>query len=730
MKDYIIKFNRPATKNHRGFQKEALSIGNGFLGMSIFGDPLEECLQINEKSLWTGGPSKKRPNYNGGNKKSGYDALLSLQKAVKENDIFKSTDIINLLTGEKDGYGAYQNLGYINLSIKNKGKIKAYERFHNISSGEIITKFKLGDNLILRKHLACFSNKIILTQIKSEKPIDFTITLQVAHKSDYAIIKNSIYGFGTLEDNGLQFGAFIKLYSDGNISDIDDKLTVSNSKNTYIIFTAETDYSDNHPIYRSGNPKEKIEQTIKALEENSIEEIIKDAKKYYISRMEKFDIELGGKYNGETSKQLLRNYRYGKNKALKRYLEELLIQYGRACIIGSSYKNEILPANLQGVWNDSNTPAWGSDYHLNVNFQMIYSHCACTGLFDEMRPMLHFMNAQRAPGRITAEIYHNILSKENEENGFICHTQLTPFGWTCPGWDFYWGWSTAAAAWAVYKCYEYYEYTNDLKALKNELYPLIKESSIFYLQNMIYDNESERLLSTPSYSPEQGPITNGNTYEQSLIYMLFDIAEKSAQIMKDSEFSEKIKEAKTKLKPLEINKIGMIKEWYNENSWFGGSISWKFMKSTKRQHHHRHVSHLLGLYPGKLFEDNKELLKAAEKSLYDRGVGISGPGWSKAFKACLWARLKNGNNSYKEFSSLIKNNIYENMKDFHPPFQLDGNCGLTKAACEMLLYNGENKLELLPALPNEWKNGSVRGIHAKNKQSLNFKWENGKIKAV
>ena len=213
---------------------------------------------------------------------------------------------------------------------------------------------------------------------------------------------------------------------------------------------------------------------------------------------------------------------------------------------------------------------------------------------------------------------------------------------------------------------------------------------------MIYDNESERLLSTPSYSPEQGPITNGKTYEQSLIYMLF----------------------------------GMIKEWYNENSWFGGSISWKFMKSTKRQHHHRHVSHLLGLYPGKLFEDNKELLKAAEKSLYDRGVGISGPGWSKAFKACLWARLKNGNNSYKEFSSLIKNNIYENMKDFHPPFQLDGNCGLTKAACEMLLYNGENKLELLPALPNEWKNGSVRGIHAKNKQSLNFKWENGKIKAV
>lgn len=726
MKDYIIKFNKPAAKNHSGFQREALSIGNGFLGISVFGDPLSELIQINEKSLWTGGPSKKRPDYNGGNKNNGYKTLLAVQKAVKEKDILKSNNNISALTGEKNGYGAYQNLGNINLSIKNNGKIKSYERFHNISCGEIVTKFKLDNNNITRKHLACFSHNVILTQITSMKPINFTVDLKLAHKAEYIFCENSIYGFGALEDNNLQFGAFIKIYGNGKAHNIGDKLVIENSTNSYIAFTAETNYSDNYPIYRNGNPKEKIKKTIQAFEKNSIEKIIKNASKYYKSRINKFDIELGGKYNGETSKELLRNYRYGKNKSLKRYLEELLIQYGRACIIGSSYKDEVLPANLQGVWNDSNTPIWSSDYHLNINFQMIYSHCACTGLFDEMQPMLRFMNAQRAPGRITAELYHGIKSKKNEENGFICHTQLTSFGWTCPGWNFYWGWSTAAAAWAVYKCYEYYEYTNDYNTLKNEIYPLIKESCTFYMKNLIYDEKNDRLLSTPTYSPEQGPITNGNTYEQSLIYMLFDIAEKAADIINDFEFLAKIKKIKSKLKPLEINKIGMIKEWYNEDDWFSGSFSWKFMKSTKRQKHHRHVSHLLGLYPGKLFENNETLLLAAEKSLYDRGIGIRGPGWSKAFKSCLWARLKNGDNAYKEFSSLIKHNIYINMKDFHPPFQLDGNCGLTKSACEMILYNGKNNIEFLPALPKEWKNGSIKGIYATNKQKFNFTWENGK----
>lgn len=726
MKDYIIKFSKPAAKNHSGFQKEALSIGNGFLGMSVFGNPLDECLQINEKSLWVGGPSKKRPNYNGGNKKDGYKALLAIQKAVNKKDIFQGNSDISALTGEKDGYGAYQNLGYINLSIKSKEKIKNYKRFHNISSGIITTEFQLGDNNISRNHLACFSHKVIISQVQSSKPLNFIIDLKLAHQAKYILNENSIYGVGKLSDNDLQFGAFIKIYGNGNIRKSDDMLIIENSTNTCFVFTAETDYFDNYPFYRNGNPTEKIKQTIKNLEESRLEKIIADAKKYYKSRMEKFEIDLGGKYNGETSAKLLKNYKHGKNDPLKRYLEELLIQYGRACIIGSSYKDEILPANLQGVWNDSNTPIWSSDYHLNINFQMIYSHCACTGLFDEMRPMIRFMNAQKAPGRITAELYHNIKSNENEKNGFICHTQLTPFGWTCPGWDFYWGWSTAASAWAVFKCYEYYEYTNDYETLKNELYPLIKESCEFYLKALIYDEKSGRLLSTPAYSPEQGPITNGNTYEQSLIYMLFDIAEKSANIMKDNSFSLKIKEAKSKLNPLEINKIGMIKEWYSEDDWFKSSFSWKFMKSTKRQRHHRHASHLLGLYPGKLFEDNEKLLNAAEKSLYDRGVGISGPGWSKAFKACLWARLKNGNNAYKEFSSLIKKNIYENMKDFHPPFQLDGNCGITKSACEMLLYNGENRIEFIPALPKEWNNGSVKGICAKNKQKFNFIWRNGK----
>lgn len=720
MKELRLKYNKPAVNSRKGWEEEALPIGNGALGMKVFGLTTIERLQFNEKSLWKGGPSNLRPNYNGGNLNR-YEQLKRIQEALENNDEKTAKKLRQQLVGIKDGYGGFMPFGNVYIEL-NHNNVENYER--GLCLNDSISYVSYDNNNIHyeRKHFASIEDNCIVSVLSSSSPDSFLIKV----KSD---LKGSIIEYnqekivlkGSLEDNGLKYEMRLLLSTDGEIK-VGDGVRILNAKNTTLSLFAATDYANVYPSYRGEDPSQIIDRQISKYDKNTVEERhVKKSKENF--EKQTFELtEYQSKINTDVLLQKYKNKSASNDEKLE--LEELVFAYGKYLIAASSQPGS-LPANLQGVWNDIEDPAWESDYHLNVNLQMCYWNVYQAGLFDEAIPLLDYISSMQKPGAVTAKMYHNV------SKGWVCHTQNTPFGWTCPGWDFDWGWSPAASSWILQDCYNYYLYTQDKDVLKEKIYPAMKGNAQFWLENLKYDSKLDRYVSSPSYSPEHGPITKGNTYEQEIIYSLFKNTIEAAKTLNDDvAFIESLENVCSKLKPLSVGSWGQIKEWITEDEWKGPKFLRRLVyKLHGCQYHHRHASHLLGLYP--YYDINSktpDLLQAARVSLEDRGEhGSLNPGWSKANKACLYARLKDGANAYKMISSLISENLYDNLWDFHPPYQMDGNCGYSAAVFEMLVYDDGQDVKILPAIPKEWPNGKVTGYHLKGNKKLDFEWKDYKI---
>ena len=743
--DYHLSYNQPAAATYDGWEKQALPVGNGEMGAKVFGLIGEERIQYNEKTLWSGGPQPDSTDYNGGNYQDRYKVLAEIRKALEAGDRQKAKQLAeeNLVGPNNDQYGLYLSFGDIFMVFNNQKKglenVTDYHRDLDITEAITTTSYSQDGTTFKRETFSSYPDDVTVTHLskKGNKTLDFTLwnslTEDLLANGDYSweysnykqgavtTDSNGILLKGTVKDNGLQFASYLGIKTDGQVTAQDGYLTVTGASYATLLLSAKTNYAQNPKTnYRKDIDVETtVKSIVEAAKAKDYETLKHDHIKDYQSLFNRVQLNLGGNKSSQTTKEALQTYDPTKGQEL----EELFFQYGRYLLISSSRnRTDALPANLQGVWNAVDNPPWNADYHLNVNLQMNYWPSYMSNLAETAKPMINYIDDMRYYGRIAAKEYAGIESKEGQENGWLVHTQATPFGWTTPGWNYYWGWSPAANAWMMQNVYDYYKFTKDEAYLKEKIYPMLKETTKFWNSFLHYDKASDRWVSSPSYSPEHGTITIGNTFDQSLVWQLFhDYMEAANHLNVDQDLVTEVKAKFDKLKPLHINQDGRIKEWYEEDS--------PQFTNEGIENHHRHVSHLVGLFPGTLFDkDQPEYLEAARATLNHRGDG--GTGWSKANKINLWARLLDGNRSHRLLAEQLKSSTLENLWDTHAPFQIDGNFGATSGMAEMLLQSHTGYIAPLPALPDAWKDGQVSGLVARGNFEVSMKWKEKNLETL
>lgn len=740
--DYVLTYKQPASTTYKSWEEEALPIGNGSLGAKVFGLIGAERIQFNEKSLWSGGPLPDSSDYQGGNLQDQYVFLAEIRQALENRDYNTAKELAEQhLVGPKTSqYGTYLSFGDIHIEFSNQGKtlyqVTDYQRQLNISKALATTSYVYKGTRFEREVFASFPDDLLVQRFTKEgsETLDFTMDLSLTRdlasdgkyeqeKLDYKecqldISTSHILMKGRVKDNDLQFASCLAWKTDGDIRVWSDKVQISGASYANLFLVAKTDFAQNP----ASNYRKKIdlEQQVKDLVETAKEEGYTQLKSRHIedyqALFQRVQLDLGANGDISTTDDLLKNYKSQEGQDL----EELFFQYGRYLLISSSRDcPDALPANLQGVWNAVDNPPWNSDYHLNVNLQMNYWPAYVTNLLETAFPVINYIDDLRVYGRLAAAKYAGIISREGEENGWLVHTQATPFGWTAPGWDYYWGWSPASNAWMMQTVYEVYSFYRDQDYLREKIYPMLRETVRFWNAFLHKDQQAYRWVSSPSYSPEHGPISIGNTYDQSLIWQLFhDFIQAAQELELDADLLTEVKEKFDLLNPLQINQSGRIREWYEEEE--------QHFQNEKVETQHRHASHLVGLYPGNLFSyKGQEYLEAARASLNDRGDG--GTGWSKANKINLWARLGDGNRAHKLLAEQLKTSTLPNLWCSHPPFQIDGNFGASSGMAEMLLQSHTAYLVPLAALPDAWSTGSVSGLVARGHFEVSMSWADKKL---
>lgn len=707
---------------------EALPFGNGYVGAMFFGGIDEEHIQFSEGTLWSGGPDSNS-NYNFGIKKGTSQYLSQARNLLIKGDA-KGADslMVNKFTGaintgsrynsEFGDYGAQQTMGDFFIKVNHIGKATDYKRSLDLKKGLGEVTYLANGVSYKRTFFGNYPSKVMVYNFESSKETDYEIRFKTPHVTVKEDFINNTYVFeGKVADNGMSFETKLSFEKvDGIVSYINGIVYVKNVKNMTLIHTSATSYKLSYPKYHDNQYKEKNVKVLEALVNKSYENLKTEHILDYSTLFNRVYLKLGGvSFDDIPTDKRLKEYAKGNQDT---GLESLYFQYGRYLMISGSRPNT-MSMHLQGKWNDSTNPAWAADYHSNINLQMIYWPAELTNLSECHEPFLDYIESLVEPGKLAAkEFFH--------ADGWTANTMCNAFGYTSPGWGIPWGFFPGGAGWFSQHLWDHYDFSHDKQFLGTKAYPIMKEAALFWMSYLTKDEEG-KLTSIPSYSPEHGGISSGVSMDHQIAWDLLNNCIKAAEVLTiNDDFTKRAREIRDNILPMKIGSWGQLQEWKEDKD--------------DPNDTHRHISHLFALHPGNQISTSKtpKLAEAARVTLNARGD--SGTGWSRAWKMNFWARLNDGNRAHKMLQYLLNpvvtkeidmstaGGTYSNLLCAHPPFQLDGNMGGVSGIVEMLLQShSDNIIELLPALPDAWKSGEVKGLKARGDFEIDIMWNDGKL---